>query len=783
MQIDIIDKTLAFEAIKANWQDVYRRDSLAQFFISWNWISTKIKELNQRQIPWLILAAKVNSNASDYVGFLPLTIETDKYEQAIFFYNELALLGRGDAEHPGYLSLPESEAEVAKSLANYLQQLDFWSIFSLSGVPQASDRLNLLLANFDSASFQTQEDLTENYHNPLDLVNNQIVPYVALPDSWSQYLQDSLSSNTRQKIRRFLRKIENSAEFSITKVNGSNLEQHIEILSQLWRASWSSRKGDKECNDILHYMALELRQCFEYGCLRLPVLWQADKPLAAVANLIDFEKKTVSFLIGGRDETFRKFAPGFVLHADAIRSAIAQGFKIYDFLIGNEAYKYSFGAQERYIQTMTVERQNWKQQARKLSERSLPVLLRMSQYSHHTNDLPHAEAGYRQVLEIQPEHAQALYGLSAIAQRQGKEEDAEKLLDRLLEIEPNNIKAWFGLGTLHLTHERLSSAEKAYRQALSYQPNEKMAMAIYHNLGYALQQQNKLDEAIDYYKKARELQPDSIEAEVLWANALHLQSKLSPEQQLHYAQVNLHLGRKRRQANDLQVAQEYYRQATTLNPDLAEAHYYLGRLLQTEADNWSEAIACYQTVLKIQPDLILADVAIANIHYAQDKLSPEQQLKYSLLNNNVGNQYLQANDLQIASEHYRQAITLNPDLAEAYYGLALALHRQSPNNLEESITYYQKALVLKPDFELATVALANALHTQNRLSPEQQIEYATASCSLADKYIKAGNFKLAIEYYEFAVSLNSELTEARQNLRLAMEQIEERTIKVSSAKS
>ena len=782
MNIEIIDRIEIFEAIRANWEDIYSKDPQAQFFISWVWIFKTIKDYNQYEVPWFILAVKSRNNSSDYVGFFPLTIGINENEQGGFFYNQLSPVGVTDAEHPGFLCLPEYEAEAVSCLANYLQQQDSWSMLEMSNIPRANKRLSLLLSNFDAASFNTEEESPDSYQNPLDNVKNNIVPYLTLPDSWELYLQGTVSSNTRQKIRRFLRKIENSAEFRITNVNAENLERHIEIITGFWRTSWESRKGVKECNSILRTMALELRHCFEHNCLHLPVLWQQDKPLGVIANLIDFNKKTILFMVGGRDETFKKFPPGFVLHADAIRDAIGHGFKTYDFLMGNEAYKYSFGAQERYIQTITVERRNWKEQVRKLDVRTLPTLLEISQECHRVNFLTKAETGYRQILEVQPEHPAALYGLSAIAQRQGKEQDAEDLLNHLLQIQPNDIKAWFSLGNLHQTHHRLSQAEQAYQQALSYQPSPAIALAIYHNLGYALQQQGKLDEAIAYYQKARELQPESVEAEVMWANALHLQGKLSPEQQIHYAAVNNDLGNKRRKADDVPVAIEYYQQATALNPNLVEAHYNLGTLLQKKADSREQAIACYRTVLKLQPNFVLADLGIANVLYAQGELPPEQQEKYALLNNNVASQYFQAGDFKTASEYYRQAISLNSNLPEAHYGLGMSLHKQSENNLEESISCYQKALVLRPDFMLAKVALANALFAQDQLSPEQQVEYATASYDLGSQYMEKGDFKVAVEYYELAILLNPKLAQARRDLRLATEQKEERTIKVSCAK-
>ncbi|MFX8797557.1 GNAT family N-acetyltransferase, partial [Acinetobacter baumannii] len=81
----------------------------------------------------------------------------------------------------------------------------------------------------------------------------------------------------------------------------------------------------------------------------LPTLWKEDRPLAALATLIDRRKHAFLFYMTGRDETFDGPPPGVILHAHSIRHAIAGGFTEYDFLRGNESYKYSFGVKERRI--------------------------------------------------------------------------------------------------------------------------------------------------------------------------------------------------------------------------------------------------------------------------------------------------------------------------------------------------------------------------------------------------------------------------------------------------
>lgn len=79
-------------------------------------------------------------------------------------------------------------------------------------------------------------------------------------------------------------------------------------------------------------------------------------PIGALSILIDTKKRSLLFFLGGRDMTVNNPPPGFVLHAHSIRYAIKNGFRTYDFLRGNEPYKYLFGAREREIRYIVVRR-------------------------------------------------------------------------------------------------------------------------------------------------------------------------------------------------------------------------------------------------------------------------------------------------------------------------------------------------------------------------------------------------------------------------------------------
>ena len=84
----------------------------------------------------------------------------------------------------------------------------------MSGYPSGAWRL--LTACFPKASFHaTKVDKVIK----TDGIDNSLCPYATLPNDWNGYL-DSLSTNTRQKIRRLLKQVE-----SVQRI--SNNRRHI----------------------------------------------------------------------------------------------------------------------------------------------------------------------------------------------------------------------------------------------------------------------------------------------------------------------------------------------------------------------------------------------------------------------------------------------------------------------------------------------------------------------------------------------------------------------------
>ncbi|MGB3755479.1 MAG: tetratricopeptide repeat protein [Rivularia sp. (in: cyanobacteria)] len=312
-----------------------------------------------------------------------------------------------------------------------------------------------------------------------------------------------------------------------------------------------------------------------------------------------------------------------------------------------------------------------------------------------------AERVYRQIIESNPQQAEALYGLGVLALEKGKDSDAENLLKTALEYQPEFAQALFRLGNLRQAQGKLNEAVEYYQQILTLQPE---AVAVYNCLGSTLQQQGKLEEAEICYQRALEIQPNSVELKANLGNALHLQEKLSSEERKYYANLNLQFGLGRQKAEDFKTAEIYYQQAIILQPDLVKAHHKLGDVLQKQG-KLDIAFKSYQQAIKIDPNHANGYDELGNILQLKGKYREAVGAYKKALgikpdfvasHNNLGNLLKKLNQFDAAIESFKEAIKFEPNIDCIHYNLGLLYKEQ--NKLELAIGAFKKALEVSPKF-------------------------------------------------------------------------------------
>ncbi|MEM7122002.1 MAG: GNAT family N-acetyltransferase [Pseudomonadota bacterium] len=409
MHLDVIDDYDSFLALKDPWDSVYADDPEAQFYLSWTWMT---KWLDAAISEWVVLAARDETDGDRYVAFLPLRIRAFPAKNGTF-YTEIWMAAQGIADYVGFLCRAGAEEQALPALANYVKTLK-WNGLNLRCFDASDARMKLWTDAFPRSDFKLKRVTSTNNEEGYD---NAICPYVTLPDDWDTYLDNQVSANTRQKIRRFLRKVENDDAYRITVTDKDSLESDYEVLQKLWDDKWGESKGEAATQIFGRIRRIMLTHCLEHDALFMPILWHGDKAVGALGSIVDTVKKSMLFMLAGRDLKAKGVPSGLVLHAYSIRYAIENGFKTYDFMRGNEPYKYSFGSKERLVKYMVVER---KVAGNQLDPRCVGSATLLTQRTQAYGQWAQAERGYRQILKAQPDNEEVQTRLDQVLSMKSK---------------------------------------------------------------------------------------------------------------------------------------------------------------------------------------------------------------------------------------------------------------------------------------------------------------------------------------------------------------------------
>jgi protein O-mannosyl-transferase len=261
-----------------------------------------------------------------------------------------------------------------------------------------------------------------------------------------------------------------------------------------------------------------------------------------------------------------------------------------------------------------------------------------------------------------------------------------------------------GLGTLTWRQSGMyRNVFTLYEATLAGNPGAWMA---HNNLGIALVDAGRVQDAIPHYAAALKLRPDFAEAENNLGYALtllnrpaealpHLDRALSL--QPTYAEAHNNRGIALMNLGRAAEGEAEFQTALRLEPDYPEAHLNAG-LAFAHAGRTTEAIAQFAAAVRLRPD------------YAEAELNWAVGLTLS-------DQFI------AASAHFQRAIELSPANPEArqLYGRALA----RSGNVEAAVIQYEKAIELNPRLGAAHLSLALALRQLGRnAEAAQELEEA-----------------------------------------------------------
>lgn len=313
-----------FEALRPEWNSLLGRSAANLIFLTWEWQSTWWHAYEAGDL-WVLA---VHSDDDRLVGIAPWFIQVKPDGERV-----VRTIGCVDVtDYMDIIAEPEHIDGIQQALADYVAQNT--GLF---------DRINLCNVPEDSRTYATFPDHLRQAGMDAKLVLQEVCPIIRLPDSFEGYLE-SLDKKQRHELRRKMRRAENEAEIEYYTVDSSHdFEQEIETFFRLMAASQPSKaefladpRNNRFFRDILHV-------AFACGWLRMTFLKVDGHPAACYCDF-DYNGHMLVYNSGLSLDYAPHLSTGIVLLTYNIRHAIETGHIVYDFLRGNESYKYRMGA-------------------------------------------------------------------------------------------------------------------------------------------------------------------------------------------------------------------------------------------------------------------------------------------------------------------------------------------------------------------------------------------------------------------------------------------------------
>jgi CelD/BcsL family acetyltransferase involved in cellulose biosynthesis len=324
------DDSDVFVRLQSEWNDLLHRSVADRVFSTWEWQSTWWDVYHPGKL-WVI---ECRDDVGRLLGLAPWFIDV---------HPDLGRVVRsiGCVEVTDYLDLIVDSDYVdavleffAEYLAGNRSEFDMVDLCNLPEVSPSYVLFPLLLAKF---GFDVKVSVQE------------VCPVINLPSTWDEYL-DMLDKKQRHEIRRKLRRVEAASErvdWYVVDSSHDVMDEANRFLSLM--ATSQSQKADflRDVQNVDFFKRI-VTIAHDRRWLQMSFLTVGGEAVAAYLNFL-YGSSVLVYNSGLLPERYGHLSPGIVLLAYNVRWAIGAGYRVFDFLRGNESYKYRMGARDTCV--------------------------------------------------------------------------------------------------------------------------------------------------------------------------------------------------------------------------------------------------------------------------------------------------------------------------------------------------------------------------------------------------------------------------------------------------
>lgn len=335
--VSVIEKECEFNLLEQSWNDLLEEADVT-VFQTFEWQRTWWKYYGKGKKLYCL----VFELGGRVVGIAPMFRE-DITLAGIRVATRLQFIGAGISDYlQPIISIPH-EATVLGAFIRHLRAASAsWDVLDIRDV---SERFSLL---------KTLPPLLEYSSIDVRTYRGNECPQADLPETWEQFVR-RLSSNMRHNLKRKTERLQKyfQWEVEVFRDPGDDLAgavgEFVKLHGQRWKSFGYPSAFDEEHCRLFHQEVA--RKLALRGWLRLLFL-KVNGDRVATSFDFNFRDRIYVYLSHAHAPAgVMKLSPAFILRCSAIRQGIVEGMKTYDFLRGNEDYKY----QEFHC----VRKENW----------------------------------------------------------------------------------------------------------------------------------------------------------------------------------------------------------------------------------------------------------------------------------------------------------------------------------------------------------------------------------------------------------------------------------------
>jgi len=345
----------------------------------------------------------------------------------------------------------------------------------------------------------------------------------------------------------------------------------------------------------------------------------------------------------------------------------------------------------------------------------------------------------------------SLFEKAILLHKKGSLKEAEEIYKNIYKKNSSSYEATHLLGAINIQLKNFNEAIDWIKKALNLNPK---SSASYNNLGAAYIGLKKYDHALINFKEAIKLKPD-------------------------YAEAHNSIGIVYTNLKKYDEALFSLKRAIELKPDYAEAYSSIGTIY-INLKEYKLAINNYEQVIKLNSkypeiynNLGVAYIGLKKYDEALFFLEKNKKLKsesYSTYNY-TGIAFKHLKKYELAINNYNKAIELKPDYVEAYNNLGITY--MELKDYANALLKLKKSIEINPNYaeaynSIAVIELYSKQYEQAQINLEKAIkikpDYAEAYNNLANAQKNLKKYELAINNYNKAIELKPDYVEAYNNL-------------------